>query len=386
VSRAILAGAIVWLIGSATSAPCGNFASIYIFGDSVLATSTNNATGSATNLYYGKRYTNGRTWVEVLAQRQGFGANSITNINWSYSSNNVSFYGQSSPVLVTNVGKFVAPTNATNCLFVVWVCDADFVGDMNDPNVGNPITAPQNGTNIAAWTSAINQHLTNHFIAITNLYAKGCRTLIAPNAVDVTAVPEFNTSATNYRAFVRQRIISFNTNYVAMLQQIAASNAGLTVYTPDMFGLLDSALTNATSYGLTNALHNGASIDVIEAYGYGLLPNANLNGPGTNYIFWDRGGDPTAKFCEVTADVVQKLIAPAQITNVAVSNGNCELDVANVPIGLNGFVDGGTNLVLTNWAPQANFACTNATQMVLVPTSGTQWFYRLRFPYAWSWP
>ena len=384
-SRAILAGAIVWLLGCAASAPCANFSSIFIFGDSVLATSTNNATGSTTNFYYGKRYCNGRTWGEVLVQRQGLGANSITNVNWNYSSNNVSFFGQYSSILVTNVGKFVAPTNATNCLFVVWVCDADFVGDMNDPNVGNPITAPQNGTNIAAWTSAINQHLTNHFIAITNLYAKGCRALIAPNAVDVTAVPEFNTSAANYRAFVRQRIVSFNTNYVAMLTQIAESNAGLVVYIPDMFGLLDSALTNAASYGLTNALYSGSSIDAIDAYGYGLLPNANLNGPGTNYIFWDRT-DPTAKFGEVTADIVQQLIAPAQITNVSVVEDDGQLGVASLPIGLNGFVDGCTNLVLANWTTRASFSSTNATQTIIVPADGPQWFYRLRFPYAWSWP
>lgn len=238
----------------------------------------------------------------------------------------------------------------------------------------------------AAWTSAINQHLTNHFIAITNLYAKGCRTLIAPNAVDVTKVPQFNISSTAYLAFVRQRIISFNTNYVAMLKQIATSNAGLTIYIPDLFGLLDSSLTNAASYGLTNALYNGASIDVIDAFQYGLLPNPNLNGPGTNYIFWDRGGDPTAKFGEVTADKIQQLIAPAQIINLTLLEDDSQLNVANMPIGLNGYVEGCTNLVLTNWVTQASFNSTNATQTIVVPTSGPVWFYRLRFPYAWSWP
>jgi len=377
---------IVWLLGCATSAPCAGFSSIYIFGDSVSATATNNATGSATNFYYGKRYSNGRTWVEVLAQRQGLGATSVTNANWNYSSNNVSFFGQYSPILLTNVSNFVAPTNAANCLFVIWVCDADFVGDMNDPNVGNPVTAPQNGTNIVAWTTAINQHLTNHFIAITNLYAKGCRTLIAPNAADVTEVPEFNTSAAAYRAFVRQRIISFNTNYVAMLKQIATTSTGLTIYIPDMFGLLDGVLTNAAGYGLTNALYRGSSIDAIEAYGYGLLPNANLNGPGTNYIFWDRPGDPTAKFGAVIADVVQHLIAPAQITHVTLLEDDCQLGVANLPIGLDGFVDGSTNLVVTNWVALANFNSTNATETIIVPASGPLRFYRLRFPYAWSWP
>ncbi len=362
------------------------FTSIYIFGDSISATGTNNATGFATNYYYGKRYSNGRTWIEVLAQRQGLGANSITNVNWDYSSNNASFYGQYSPILVTNVSKFVAPANATNCLFVVWVCNADFVGDVTDPNVGDPANAPQHGTNIVAWTNAINQHLTSHFTAITNLYAKGCRTLIAPNAANVSAVPQFNTSPAAWRAFVRQMIINFNTNYVAMLKQIAANSPGLKIYVPDLFDLLDSALTNAANFGLTNALYSGASIDVIDAYGYGLLPNANLNGPGTNYIFWDRSGDPTAKFHGVVADVVQQLISPVRINQITSLNGSNRLDLANVPIGLNGFVDASTNLALTNWTTVANISSTNATQTILVPASGPLQFYRLRFPYAWSWP
>ena len=44
-----------------------------------------------------------------------------------------------------------------------------------------------------------------------------------------------------------------------------------------------------------------------------------------------------------------------------------ELDVASLPIGLNGFVDGSTNLVLTNWMTQASFNSTSVTQTIFVP-------------------
>jgi len=369
------------MLGCAILSAHANFLSIYIFGDSVSATATNNATGSATNFYYGKRYTNGRTWVEVLAQRQGLGANSITNVNWDYSSNNVSFYGQYSPVLVTNVAKFAAPSNATNCLFVVWVCNADFVGDMSDPNVGDPGNA-YHGTNIVAWTNAINHHLTNHFKAITNLYAKGCRTLIAPNAADVTAVPQFNAAPTGYLAFVRQRVISFNTNYAAMLKQISAGSPGLTIYVPDLFSLLNNVLTNAAAYGLTNALSNGLSIDAVDS-----IPSVTVtNNPGTNYIFWDFTGDPTAKFGEIIADVVQQVISPVQFSGVIYFNGTNRLNLTNVPVGLNGSVLSLTNLALANWTTNLNFNSTNTSQPVFVPATNRQQFYRLYFPYAWSWP
>ncbi len=55
-----------------------------------------------------------------------------------------------------------------------------------------PSTAPYTSNNIAIWTNAINQSISNHFTAITNLYAKGVRTLVMPNAVDITEIPYYS--------------------------------------------------------------------------------------------------------------------------------------------------------------------------------------------------
>ena len=86
------------LFGLAVCPAQAAFTSIHIFGDGI-STTTNNPTPS--QLYYGYnlRQSNGRVWVEVLAQRQGLGANSITNVSWSNSSNNWSYYGQYSSIL-----------------------------------------------------------------------------------------------------------------------------------------------------------------------------------------------------------------------------------------------------------------------------------------------
>ena len=90
------------------------------------------------------------------------------------------------------------------------------------------------------------------------------------------------------KSFVRQRIIDFNTAFATMLSNAMVSCPGLKIYEPDFFSLLDNMLTNAAAYGLTNALYSGHTVDAIDAYyNYGMLPNINLNGPGTNYIFWD---------------------------------------------------------------------------------------------------
>jgi phospholipase/lecithinase/hemolysin len=368
---------------SATAA----FSSIYIFGDSVSSTTTNGVTGANTNFYYGKRDSNGRTWVEVLAQRQGLGANSLTTNYWSYSTNNFSYWGDYSSLLVTNVNSFVKPANASNCLFVVWVCNADFVGDMTDTSIGAP-NAPNNGTNLALWTAAINQHLTNHFKIITNLYfAKGMRTLVAPNAVNVPVIPYFSSDTdTNYKNFVRQRILSFNTNYVAMTNQLAVLCPALNIVMPDLFSVLDGALTNAAVYGLTNALAGGTTVDAFDAYtNYHTLSSLALNGPGTNYIFWDLAG-PTAKMSEVFADTAQQMLSPPLLTSLTPVNNSNRIDAVNLPVGINGTILYATNLSQTTWLTNSTFSATNVTQSVFVSPTNSARFYTLKCPWQWSWP
>ena len=375
--------ALVAFFGGLVFSTNAGFSNIYIWGDTLSTTTTNGVTGSQTTLYYGGklRFSNGRTWVEVMAQRQGLGANSITNANWDYSSNNLSYYYHLSSNVVTDLKTFNAPANASNCLFVVWVANADFVAGMLTYG------KPDSGTNIGTWTTNINLNLTNHFNIITNLYAKGCRTLVAPNAADVTTTPQFNGSGAAYRAFVRQRIISFNTNYAAMLKQFSTNTnyPGLTICAPDIFSLLDDVETNAATYGLTNALNTSGQISSVLATA-SLSPWA-LNGPGTNYIFWDSVGDPTAKMGEVIADTVQQSLSPVQFSGLTQVGSSNRLDVVNMPIGMSGSVQSATNLTQANWLTNSpGFTGTNVVQSVFVPASGAQNFYRLQFPWQWTWP
>ncbi|HZF00957.1 MAG TPA: SGNH/GDSL hydrolase family protein [Methylomirabilota bacterium] len=403
---------VVLLFGSVLPTRAA-FTSLYVFGDGI-STTTNNP--SAGQYYYGLRRSNGRVWAEVLAQRLGLGANSITNANWSNSSNNWSYYGQYSPNLVTNLNSFHTPSDAANALFIVWVNNADFVGDM-----GNIYPS----LNIVTWTNAINQSLNNHWRVITNLYyAKGARTLIMPKAVDITETPQYDYYPAASKSFIRQRVIDFNVAFTTLINQARTSLPGITIYEPDFFALLDDVLVHASNYGLTNVLSSGQSIDVLEDS----LANKSLNGPGANYIFWD-AVDPSAKLHEVMADVAQQIISPVQIAQITALAGSNRLNLANVPVGLNGSVEGSTNLALANWtaitvtnggtANIVTITSANTAQFVFVPTppswgvdtnnivvsanSGSTGggiapgpggtvvvtalqFYRLRFPYAWVWP
>jgi phospholipase/lecithinase/hemolysin len=384
----------ILLFGLVESQAQTAFTSLYIFGDGVSTTTNNPVAGYEP--YYGLRRSNGRVWVELLAQELNLTNNywysnspanqlSYTNLsasstNWSYSSNNCSYYGNYSSNLMTELNSFSAPANASNALFIVWVNDADFVNDMAN------IYESSGDTNITLWTNAINQSLTNHYNAITNLYAKGVRTLLMPNAVDITEIPEYDLDTSSAdKSFIRQMVIYFNTAFTPVLSNAMASCPGLTIYEPDFFSLLDNILVDPTAYGVTNALYQGQSIDVIEAYYYGLLPNDNVNGPGTNYIFWDVT-DPTAKVHAIMAGLVKQLIAPVQIGQITSQNATNQLNLTNVPVGLNGIVLGSTNLALTNWTTVTNFNSTNSVQPVFVPMSGPMQFYQLYFPFSWTWP
>ena len=395
------------------------FTSMYVFGDALSATTGNyygtNSSGGETQFYYGGRYCNGRVWVEVLAQRQGVG------INY-----NSAAFDCGSGQLLNNVLNFtISQQLAANALVVVWSDNADIFDAIKNGDGQNPLL----------WTSSITLAQTDELTAITTLYAKGVRTLVMPNVVDISEVPYFSQNyKASYLQFFHNECIAYNTAFSNTLALARVECPGMTIYEPDFNALLNNTLTNAASFGLTNALYNGLTYDALDALGYG----ANTNGAGDNYVFWDYL-DPSAKLHEIMADETEQIIAPVRITQVALLSPlsapvyTSQLTIANVPIGLNGIVEGTTNLYQKgwSWAPVVNFASTSATQSLLVsspalppiqlpggngnpnPEGGsgfqannnsannnnssssggnsgnpsTAWqSYRLKFPFAWNWP
>jgi phospholipase/lecithinase/hemolysin len=182
---------------------------------------------------------------------------------------------------------------------------------------------------------------------------------------------------------VRQRVIDFNTAFATtLLSRIRTNCPGLTVQVPDLFTLLDNILGRSADYGFTNALYNGQPIDALEDP---LLTDKSLNGRGTNYIFWDTT-DPTAKAHAVIADYVQQLLSPPWINSITHLSGSNRLGMVNLPIGRAGFVEGSAGF--SGWTNVAGITSTNLTQTILLPApaTGPPGFYRLRFPFAWTWP
>lgn len=334
------------------------FTSLYIFGDGASTTTSNTYPG-----YYGQRYCNGRVWVEVLAQWQ--------NVTYQ-SSNNSSYYGHYSQNLTNSVNSLVAPADASNALVIVWVNDADLVNNM----VNGAYGPPYDNSKLSLWTNSLNNSITNHTAAIQTLYNKGFRTLVMPNAVDITKVPAFAANSTAGKAFIRQRIIEFNNRFTTILSNAVATLPSLKIVKPDVFTLLDNIYSNPTNFGLIFPPLN----ETHSAIGQGLTV---LNGPGAYFMFWD-DTHPTAKFQMYIAEQAQQLLSPASISNITSVNTSNQLDMTSLPVGRDGVVEVSTNFL--DWATTANVTTTNLNQSVLVNAPGEHGFYRLRFPFLWSWP
>ncbi len=359
-SRLVQWGLSVWLLTFGPTAFGGSFTSLYAFGDGV-CTTTNSPGGS---MYYGQRYCNGRVWIEVLCERLGITYDA--DKNWS-------FFGHYSPNLVANLNNFAAPPDAATALFLVWVADADFVYAITQ-------YAPYTANNLATWTNAINLSLSNHWVAIEALYQKGARTLILPNAVDLTRVPFYNGLAAASKSFIRQRVLDFNLQFAALIEQAQQTLPDLRIVSPDIFQLLENFVVYPADYGLTSALANGQPIDALSDPA---LSDKSLAGPGADYLFWDYL-DPSARAQAVIADVTLQLLAPARITALEPLGASNQLTSASLPIGLSGWVEESTDLV--HWNSAAFLSSTSDSEIVLLPADSPARFYRLRFPFAWSWP
>jgi len=267
---------LVFTLLSYTAADA-EFTSIYAFGDGVCTTTASPAPAS---LYSGGRFCDGPVWIEKLSEFQGI----------AYDPNkNISFFGHTSGQLLTTTSSFVAPADAATSLFIIWSADADFVDFMtaNDPPYGN--TGP--------WNILMQQSIADHTTAVNTLYSKGARLLIMPNAVDVSAVPEFNFFAAADRAFVLARVQEYNGLFTAALDDLEANLEGLIIIRPDTFTFFNDVEANPASFGMVNPVPENAAI----------IDTANPWEEGRNFIFWDPL-HPTAKFQNELALFVNAMI------------------------------------------------------------------------------
>lgn len=338
------------------------FSSIHVFGDGVSNTNNAPTAGAAAN-YHGNRFCNGRVFVEVLSRWQGVTFDTTKNI---------SNFGNDSGVLVANVNNLAAPVDAA-ALYVVWANNADFVDYTGE------ISSPYGS--MSPWTTRINQSLSNHVTAITNLYNKGARKIVMPNAVDIMRTPYYNVFNSADRLFARQRIIEYNQQFKTTMAGVMVGKPGLEIILPDTFTFFEQVLANPAAYGMVNPNDlNAGGID---------SGDPSLNGAGAQYVFWD-DFHPTAKFQMHFAAFIQQIISPVKVNSISLSGGNVQVQLVNVPLDRTGSILGSANLQ-PPWAVDQAInepfvSGGSTTKTYTFAASGPKRFYRAAFPVVWTWP
>lgn len=296
-SSACLVLCLLWL-GPGTLPSHAAFSSMYVFGDSLSAvdgagTQYPPPPGASAGNYWKGRYSNGRVWVEYLAEQLGITIKTNSN---------VSCFGNGTPwIYRTQIyGNFYPPPDLGTSLCVYWPACSDcfalvIFGGTNDVS------------------SAFPELMTNLNASVGLLYSQGMRSLLMPNAVDISLVPFFTYTLDTFglgavapygvpsRATIRTNVIQYNAFLATAINQLRAQYPGLTIYAPDFYTRFNEGIAHPEVYGLTKT-----DIDALEDPA---LKDRSFDGPGADYVFWDYLHPTTKVHAFMAAFAVQSLQA-----------------------------------------------------------------------------
>ena len=370
-TAADLLSRLVWLPVLAHTCLAGGFSSMYVFGDSLSAVTGGGTqypppAGTSVDNYFSGRFSNGRVWVEYLADLQGV----------SFRSNNdYSNFGDDSGEVSENIiyGNYYRPPDIATSLYVFWSGSSDCF-----------LMAGKNDTN--SWMTDIHTATDSIAATVDLLYRQGVRTLVLPNSVDISKVPFFSyTFATLVPdpslvapliAHIHRQVPLFNAALAATISQLSAKYPALKLYAPDFYSQFDFLYDHPATYGVTRT-----DLDALED---SALTDKSFNGPGADYLFWDYL-HPTTRVHAAVASFVQQIVSPLQISRLTTTNTNTtvQFELVNLPIGRTGFLESSTNLFnSTGWSVRAKIVVTQATQTFVLPTLGLgeEIYFRLNFP------
>ena len=250
-----------------------NFSNIVAFGDSLSDNGNIYALKPAacpSELYYQGRFSNGRVWVEYLAETEYLDA---TLTNNAYGGAETS--GAVPPGLLEQVAAFVAAgTLPADALFTIWIGGNDFLGGNTD-YVG----------------SADNVRM-----ALDDLADFGAESILILNLPDLGAIPRNNGDAQT-SAGATALSEGFNAELKSNVDAFQIDNPEVTVYYMDIYALFQDIVEDPGKYGLSNA--------------DSVCPNYLVADDFENdgYLFWD-DIHPTTEAHEEIAARVTELVTP----------------------------------------------------------------------------
>ena len=177
----LFAGLLAWM---AAVAPAGHaaYSSLYLFGDSLSAVAGGGTQyapppGTSVDNYFQGRFSNGRVWIEYLAEQQGIPFDPAHDF---------SNFGDAASEVYQNIiyGNYFPPPDIASSLYVFWsgCSDCFFLALFYNTN---------------SWTEGISNVMVSVSNVVDVLYSQGARTILLPNSVDISKVPFFSSGFTS---------------------------------------------------------------------------------------------------------------------------------------------------------------------------------------------
>jgi phospholipase/lecithinase/hemolysin len=258
-----LSGSVTSQIATLTITP---FNSLYAFGFSY--TDTHNCGWPAPSYWEG-RPSNGPMWPEYLS----------TNLGFAYvPSNNYARCGAFVNDTRVQVASFARPPQPALSLYCLWL-------------TGSEVLPPE-----PMWEQGIIKDVQSNSNIVHRLYEKGARTVLIEGQFSDDQFPAYNdTYGTNtaYRLRYRHWSVRFNERFKEVMKSYSSSRPDLRLLFLDMQPKFEAVLANPADYGFSNA-----DIDALEDPA---LSDRTFNGPGADYVFWDKWGHPTSKLHKLLA-------------------------------------------------------------------------------------
>lgn len=273
------------------------FSRLFVFGDSLSDTGNffQLSGGTPPAPYYQGRYSNGRVWVEQLADALGMTITPGDNYAVGGATTGFANYnGPQYPGLLDELASFQnthTAAEARHALFVVWAGANDF------------FLALQTGE---SPTELIQNGVSNTAQAIQQLWQSGARHILVANVPDLGLTPY--ALALNLGAPVTQLSEAYNQALDSALDSLAS--AGIPTIRVDAFATLDQMVAHPAQFGFTNVT----------------APLMYVGGNSAEFLFWDPVHPTTAGhavFAQAAADSLINYFSPRQGEGTPAARINC---------------------------------------------------------------
>ena len=252
---------------------------LYVFGDSLSDVGkVFQATGGMSppsSTYFQGRYSNGRVWVEYLADRLHLSSSQTHNFAYGGATTS-SDRSSLVPGLLTQVQSFATHQQNSTALYVLWAGANDYLQGVSSATV--PV-----------------ENVTR---AIAALAAVGAKNILVANLPDLGQLPATRTSANSTTLNALTRV--HNQGLRRSLKLLSQQHSDIQIVTLDANALYREAITHPAAFGFTN------------------VTNACLSGDRAcsnpdQFLFWD-GIHPTTAAHRVLGERAYHMLEAGHLT------------------------------------------------------------------------